>query len=67
MIILQAMPQCPHCNKNYGVSSFLIKCDTCSCTWCKDGNCPGAMKKKQFSRNNGSRCGVCNKGKIIIL
>ena len=40
------MPQCPHCNKNYGVSSFLIKCDTCSCTWCKDGNCPGAMKKK---------------------
>ena len=42
------MPQCPHCNKNYGVSSFLIKCDTCSCTWCKDGNCPGAMKKNNF-------------------
>jgi hypothetical protein len=59
------MPNCPHCKK-YSAPPVKWRCDTCGSTWCNNGNCLGAMGKKQ-SKGKGTRCQSCSKGKLVKI
>ena len=53
--------KCPHCNKQV---SYLYKRDTCTHVVCNAGNCKGG---KGGGRNTGSRCMICQKGKLVKI
>lgn len=60
------MASCPHSGcKGQGFPG--AKCNTCGSVWCKNGNCPGTMGKRQGSRVNGAVCQSCRKGKIEYI
>ncbi len=60
------MAACPHSGCN-GQGFPGAKCGTCGSVWCKNGNCPGTMGKRQGSRGNGALCQSCRKGKIEYI
>tara|TARA_B100000676_G_C18080255_1_gene850639 strand:- start:3555 stop:3743 length:189 start_codon:yes stop_codon:yes gene_type:complete len=62
------MPACPACGKGGGLS---VKCDTCNCCFCSNGNCTGTfggkLKLSGSGRSVGTKCKACGKGKMVKL
>ena len=60
---------CPACGKS-SQSGLKVKCETCGCAFCLDGNCTGTtggLKLSGSGRSPGTTCKCCGKGELMKI